>query len=171
MKKRRSASKANTPPPEIAPGLFDNPVALLWLAQERGESLQMALHFCDAHLWIPLFDFAMAVNALSDWVSNARPDLKTEVKALSKNLTMGAWRDIANSGKHVSLDRSYGIREIGKTDHLPKDALNSAGLPDEKVWRLSVKLDDGTSRYMEDLVDDVLKLWCSFFERHNLEDP
>ena len=47
-----------------------------------------------------------------------------------------------------------------QTRFRPVEALSAAGLPNEQAWRLSVQLDDGTSRHMEELGDEVLKTWC-----------
>jgi hypothetical protein len=96
------------PLPDLSKGFFDNPPALLSLAQARRDALCVALGYCDAtEVWVALFDFAMTINAMSDWVRNARPDLERQTRELARNPEMGAWRDIANAGKHVKLDRAY----------------------------------------------------------------
>lgn len=157
------------PLPDLSKGFFDNPIALLSLAQARRDALCMALGYCDAtEVWVALFDFAMTINALSDWVWNARPDLESQTRQLARLPEIGAWRDIANAGKHVKLDRAYSVLAIERTETISPGTLNSAGQPEQRLWRLRVKLVDGSAPYIEELAEAVLGRWEDFFQRHEI---
>jgi hypothetical protein len=158
------------PLPDLSKGFFDNPPALLSLAQARRDALCVALGYCDAtEVWVALFDFAMTINAMSDWVRNARPDLERQTRELARNPEMGAWRDIANAGKHVKLDRAYSVIAIERTEAIGSGTLNAAGQPEQRLWRLRVKLVNDAAPYIEELAEAVLGQWEEFFQRYQID--
>lgn len=151
---------------QIARGIFDNPVALLHLAYARADTLRIELAYSSTETWIALFEFVMPINALRDWVKASRPELELELNKLIKQPAVAACADIANAGKHIAVERRHNVHTISHTDMVPWGTSNAAGNPEQRVWRLCVELDDGTRRYMEDIIDDALGLWSEFFDRH-----
>ena len=157
------------PKRQIARGLFDNPLALLNLAQSRADELRIQLAYCSSDCWIAVFDFAMAINALRDWVKALRPELESQLNTLLADKAIAACRDIANAGKHIHLEYSPTAVELVRTGEVPLGTLNAYGNPEQRIWRLAVVLADDTSRYMEDIADDAVGLWLQFFERYGIE--
>ena len=50
-------------PRAIARAIFDSPLKLLRLAEDREQDLQYKLAWCAYDIWIPVFDFAVAINS------------------------------------------------------------------------------------------------------------
>jgi hypothetical protein len=153
---------------QIAQGFFDSPIALLHLAHGRADELRMLLGWCDDKVWVALFDFAVTINCLRDWVRVRHPELKDLVEVVEAERSIQACKDIANTGKHLDLVYQPSVRKLARTDVLLPGTLNAAGLPDQRVWRLSVVLADGTSAYMEDVAAEALSVWDQFFERNGI---
>lgn len=153
---------------QIARALFDSPVALLHLAESRADELRLQLGYSSDDAWIAVFDFVMAINALRDWTKALRPELELELNRLLSVETIDACRDIANAGKHVCLEYMPTAMEIRRTEEVAPGTLNACGNPEQRTWRLVVLFHDGSSRYLEDMADDAVRLWQQFFSRHEI---
>lgn len=150
----------------IARDFFGSPRALFYVAQDREQDLQLDLAYCDDRVWLRVFDFVQAVNALREWVVAARPDLAPEVRQLERAPAIRACRDIANAGKHIVIDKyEPSVREL--THSLVPSMTHSLG--SARQWWLKVVLGDGSRVRMDDVAAEAISLWEAFFAKHDID--
>lgn len=168
----RNCRMNNDPKMAIARGLFDSPVQLLRLAQQRADDLALSLGMYDDAVWIRLFDFAIAINSLRDWVVAKYPELDRHTRTLSQQPPIAACRDMANAGKHVMLLEGYPatVKKITQSTRLYTGHATPSGSPTGRKWDMKVVLHDGSRANLEDVANDAVLLWESFFKKHSLFD-
>lgn len=76
-------------------------------------------------------------------------ELELAFNVLQNNVAISACRDIAKAGTHAVLSYGSLVKDVKRSDHVAPGALNTAGNPEQRLWRLSVELRDGRRFYME----------------------
>jgi hypothetical protein len=58
---------------------------------------------------------------------------------------------------------------IERTEAIVSGTLNAAGQPEQRLWRLRVKLVNDAAPYIEELAEAVLGQWEEFFQRYQID--
>lgn len=121
-----------------------------------------------------MFDFSVTAYHIVDWVKSFRPDLASAAYAvLDSTPALLVCRDLANANKHFRLD----LKHKAYRDHPPTVSdveysavpQVSARLASEGPQRrMKVQYMSGDRLRVEDVADEALRAWETFFGEHGL---
>jgi hypothetical protein len=158
--------------------IYSSPIDLLAKAEEDGNKLINAVRNQNkAQARAALFDFAVTVYHVWDWIKASRPELSRKAPhPLTTYQSLAACRDLANASKHAVIKVTRGPYKkyppvvqsvaVSVLASMPNQPMTASGHQSQMPsWRFKVQL-PGRRVPIEDLVAEAISAWKSYFAKN-----